>query len=235
MKSFPKAFTLIELLIVVAIIAILAAIAVPNFLEAQTRAKISRAKADMRTITTGLETYHIDHSVYPKSNGPSWAVSFGSNHVNMPPTLERLTTPISYLTGGSTFNDPFVGKAQYHQAGLNQVEDITSVKTIYGVPNATPEKVYRYIARGPVDTTIWGQPNDTQKAVWYLLESCGPDGHYPRMGFPLNNNGGAARIASTAKALYDATNGTVSRGSIWRSGGGAGRGDWFKDMVQATY
>jgi prepilin-type N-terminal cleavage/methylation domain-containing protein len=47
------AFTLIELLIVVAIIAILAAIAVPNFLEAQVRSKVSRAKADMRSIATG--------------------------------------------------------------------------------------------------------------------------------------------------------------------------------------
>jgi len=49
-----RAFTLIELLIVVAIIAVLAAIAVPNFLESQTRAKVSRAKSDMRAVATAL-------------------------------------------------------------------------------------------------------------------------------------------------------------------------------------
>ena len=60
-----KGFTLIELLIVIAIIAILAAIAVPNFLEAQVRAKVSRVRADQRSLATGLESYRIDNNSYP--------------------------------------------------------------------------------------------------------------------------------------------------------------------------
>jgi type II secretion system protein G len=60
-----KGFTLIELLIVVAIIAILAAIAVPNFLEAQVRSKVSRAKSDIRTMATALESYAVDNNGYP--------------------------------------------------------------------------------------------------------------------------------------------------------------------------
>ena len=64
-RTRAEGFTLIELLIVVAIIAILAAIAVPNFLDAQMRSKVSRVKADIRSMVTAVESYAVDHNGYP--------------------------------------------------------------------------------------------------------------------------------------------------------------------------
>lgn len=90
-------FTLIELLIVVAIIAILAAIAVPNFLEAQVRSKVSRVQSDMRSLTTGLESYRVDNNrLFPTSRlvGQSRTWIWG-----------YMTTPVAYMT--SIPKDPF--------------------------------------------------------------------------------------------------------------------------------
>jgi len=56
-----KGFTLVELLIVVAIIAILTGIAIPNFMGARTKARVGRAFADMDTICTAEEMYELDH------------------------------------------------------------------------------------------------------------------------------------------------------------------------------
>ena len=57
-----EAFTLIELLIVVAIIGILAAIAVPNFLIAQTKAKIGRMYTEHNAMNTAMMMYRLDYN-----------------------------------------------------------------------------------------------------------------------------------------------------------------------------
>ena len=58
-------FTLVELLIVVAIIGIIAAIAIPNLLSAIQRGKQKRTMGDIKTIATIIEIYNTDNSTYP--------------------------------------------------------------------------------------------------------------------------------------------------------------------------
>jgi type IV pilus assembly protein PilA len=59
-----KGFTLIELLVVILIIGILAAIALPAFLNQREKAQDSEAKSAARTAQTALETYYTDNQTY---------------------------------------------------------------------------------------------------------------------------------------------------------------------------
>jgi prepilin-type N-terminal cleavage/methylation domain-containing protein len=61
-----QAFTLVEIMIVVAIIALLASIAVPGFLRARKRSQASRVINDLRLIDNALDLYAIE---YNKSSG----------------------------------------------------------------------------------------------------------------------------------------------------------------------
>ncbi|HEV3157020.1 MAG TPA: prepilin-type N-terminal cleavage/methylation domain-containing protein [Candidatus Baltobacteraceae bacterium] len=60
-----EGFTLLELMVVVAIIAIIAGILVPNFFHARAQAAVSACMANMRSIATAAELYYSDHQAYP--------------------------------------------------------------------------------------------------------------------------------------------------------------------------
>ena len=64
MKKLQKGFTLIELMIVVAIIGILAALAIPNFIRFQARSKQSEVKANLKSVFTAEKSYYQEHDTY---------------------------------------------------------------------------------------------------------------------------------------------------------------------------
>lgn len=60
MRKNQEGFTLIELMVVIVIIGILVAIALPNFIGATDRAKIANVKSNAHTVQTMLESYGVD-------------------------------------------------------------------------------------------------------------------------------------------------------------------------------
>lgn len=72
-----EGFTLIELMIVIAIIGILAAIAIPQFSAYRQRSYNSAAQSDLRNATTAQEAYFVDHSRYASDTGFLFGASYG--------------------------------------------------------------------------------------------------------------------------------------------------------------
>ncbi|MBN1518076.1 DUF3352 domain-containing protein [Candidatus Sumerlaeota bacterium] len=90
------------------IMAVLAAMVVPNYMEYQVRAKVSRTRADQRSLATALEAFYIDNNQYP-----NWATGVDSINNSKEPSVAlkavdsmnaqeysawHLTSPIAYIT-----------------------------------------------------------------------------------------------------------------------------------------
>lgn len=184
-----QAFTLIELLIVVAIIAILAAIAVPNFLEAQIRSKVSRIKSDQRSMATALESYCIDWNRYPEYHELSETYPYLKM---LRARCFQLTTPVAYISSlpVDIFNP---GRDKY---SINDNNVMT-----YG--DRISAKEYREgIPKVP------GQPQPGVDPKWVII-SYGP---YKNPWQTYEDRAGTFAIP------YDPTNGTASVGTVFRTG-----------------
>jgi prepilin-type N-terminal cleavage/methylation domain-containing protein len=120
-KSSRRGFTLVEIMIVVAIIALLASIAVPNFLRARKRSQASKIMEDLRQLDSANDEYAMENN---KTSG-------------MNPTFTDLrayikTGTVLYNTGADIFGDsygPFTVDSVIHlpTAAFNALSDVAPV------------------------------------------------------------------------------------------------------------
>ena len=211
------AFTLIELLIVVAIIGILAAIAVPNFLNAQVRAKIARAQSDMRSMMTAHESFRVDRNfmlVDMWDGDLEWGQARITDELNgigdwrggqrsFFDVFAPLTTPVAYL--GAIPTDPFAGP---ERSGLtNSGVDEYLNSSVYGYADNDPAGSgpdHGLAAYLPNQAAAFGvQPLQSGQ---YLFASVGADGQYG-----LGEN---FVFHETYGLPYDASNGLMSVGDL---------------------
>jgi prepilin-type N-terminal cleavage/methylation domain-containing protein len=82
-----KGFTLIELMIVIAIIIILAAIAIPNYLKMTERARRARVAGDFTSLATSLEAYSVDWGAYPNN---AFTANISGTRIMKPMPLDTL-------------------------------------------------------------------------------------------------------------------------------------------------
>ena len=214
--DLSKGFTLIELLIVIAIILILIAIALPNFLDAQIRAKVASTRGGLRTIQFGYEAYFTDYKQYVTSHRFSFLNR--RSPVNIDGSdMRLLTTPIPYIKSALP-RDPFTNRDPYAGLGNNPESYFTAYGSWRGPDGST-----MYAKSGPGPFGLVPVPFDS-----WMAWSSGPDnmaqtgGYRPEQIVILNEQKGLLNYSGTYSGVrYSPTNGTNSIGDIYVFGPGA--------------
>ena len=133
-----RGFTLVELMVVVAIIALLAAIIIPNYVHSRASAAVAQSEANLKQIATALELYRTDNQQYPSGNGPVTPALFappnGGTSTGINPYLTA--TPYNAL-GHQQYSYKFVANSG-QATETYQVDDpgIYDASTMNSVPTA---------------------------------------------------------------------------------------------------
>ena len=116
-NSTSTGFTLVELLIVVAIIGILAAIALPNLLNAIDKGKQKKTMADVRAIGTAVEAYAVDTACYPMgmANWAALKAMVDPYFIKTPPDADGWNNP---WDAGTTSNGSNYSVSSFGKDGL---------------------------------------------------------------------------------------------------------------------
>ena len=96
MNARVAGFTLMEVMITVAIIAILAAVALPNYFDYVTQSRLVEAKTSLADMRTRMEQYFLDNRSYPGGCVAATVVPAGTGNINLPP--DRASDPRKFFT-----------------------------------------------------------------------------------------------------------------------------------------
>ena len=136
-----RGFTLVELMVVVAIIALLASVVIPNFVHARAQAAVSQSEANIKQIATALELYYTDKEDYPAGQKTVIPTLFGTAATN--PYLS--VTPTNALT-----------RAPYTYAyTARSAAGVPPTYTVTDPGNYDPSTLFN-LTKGPQGTTTCG-------------------------------------------------------------------------------
>lgn len=217
--KLDNGFTLIELLIVIAIILILIGIALPNFMDAQLRARGTKVQADLKSLATAVEMYNLDWKQYPCDEEEDRTVFKRCLDGNWWNSGSKLTTPNAYIKRIPL--DPFV-LAALGGAGGDIVNSWYITREGYGCDETfrPPPGKCRSRGRpaevgGRFNVRLFDKPRDRFK---YGFISPGPDGFWE--WDRLANLPGMTKTFGGDVVYYTPTNGTKSQGDLYSYGPG---------------
>jgi prepilin-type N-terminal cleavage/methylation domain-containing protein len=144
MRNDQKGFSLIELLIVVAIILIIAAIAIPNFLHSKIAANQSSAVGSMRSLNTACVSYSTSYGQFPTSLSDLGPLASGGT-----PSSTSADLIDSVLASGSKSGYTFV----YTAGASNQSYSVTATPII---PASSGQNMYFTDQSGVIRTDVSG-------------------------------------------------------------------------------
>jgi len=131
LKRLAKGFTLIELMIVVAIIGILAAIAIPNFVKFQCRSKQSEAKGNLKALYTAEESYRAEFDTYLACGAPCGTavndIGFAPKGAKIRDAYSASGVSTSGFNGDATVTGTFASELSNDDWTITQLNDVKNV------------------------------------------------------------------------------------------------------------
>lgn len=237
--SRRRAFTLVEVFIVIFIVAILAAIATPTCTLGQGRAEVSRAMADQRSMATALASYYVDHGGYPLAMAPSFDRRFASNSLRKP--FARVAPGATHPDALATLNANAARLAEarvsFARSGVawdapggfaTLTKPIAYLTAYFRDPFSPGEALtYSYLpdGQGYLLASFGRRPLDSPDptALSALAETMraqfGDRAATPFDGLAIGDTKRNLRVGASPDGrayTYDPTNGTYSEGAVYR-------------------